>query len=123
MDAAAGDFAAPDQSAARYIVEIYKRLSFEKTLPYVRHAILNDRFILGVCRSGRIGQKAPVVGVLQKGTVEARCVGIGLIDTSFHPVDDNTVGTTTKKLPDPFEAIDDRGRSCLNTGITQLSWL
>ena len=116
MDAAAGDFAAPDQSAARYIVEINKRLSFEKTLPYVRHAILNDRFILGVCWPGRIGQKAPVVGVLQKGTVEPRCVGIGLIDTSFHPVDDNTVGTTTKKLPDPFEAIDDRGQILFENG-------
>src|SRR6516164_404296 len=116
MDAAAGDFATPHQSATRCVVEIDERLPFEEALPDIRHAIFHHRLVLGVARPGRIGQKAPVVGVLQEGTVEARCVGIGLIDTSFHSVQDHAPGTTTKKLPGAFEAIDDRGQILFKNG-------
>lgn len=69
-----------------------------------------------MARPGRIGQKAPVVGVLQESTVEAWGVGIGLIDTSFHSVQDHATGTTTKKLPGAFEAIDDRGQVLFENG-------
>src|SRR5215469_2879728 len=116
VDATAGDFATPHQSATRYVVEIDERLPLEEAFPRIRHAIFHHRLVLGMARPGRIGQKAPVVGVLQESTVEARGVGIGLIDTSFHSVQDHAPGTTTKKLPSAFEAIDDRGQVLFENG-------
>jgi hypothetical protein len=123
VDAAARDLAAPDQCAARHVVEIDKRLALEEPLPDVRHTIFHQRFVLGMARPGRIGQKAPVVGVLQEGAVEARGVGIALIETRFYSVYDDAPGTTPKERPGAFEAIDNRGQICLKTGITQLSRL
>src|SRR5215472_13505120 len=116
VDAAARDLAAPDQSAARHVVEIDKRLPLKEALPYVPHAIFHQRLVLGMARPGRIGQKAAVVGVLQKGPVEARGVAITLIETRFHAVDDDAPGTTPKKRPAAFEAIDNGGQILLEDG-------
>src|SRR5215470_2437450 len=116
VDAAASDLAAPDQSAARHVLEIDKRLPLEEALADVGHTIFHQRFVLGVARPGRIGQKAAVVGVLQKGPVEARGVGIGLSDTRFHSVDDDTPGTALKKCQGAFEAIDNRVQILLENG-------
>src|SRR5436190_9006719 len=115
VDAAASDFATPDQSATRYVVEINKSLPFKEALPYIGHTVFNHRLILGMGWPRRIGQKAPVVGILQEGPVEARGVGISLLDTSFHSVNDDTPRTTTKKHPGAFEAIDDRGKILLES--------
>src|SRR5262249_48975559 len=110
VDTTAGNLSTPDQRATSYVVQIDKRLSFEEALPGIGHTIFHDRFILGMMGPDWIGQKAPVVGVLQKRPVEARGVGVGLIDTSFHSVDDHAPRTTTPKHPGALEAIDNRGQ-------------
>ena len=116
VDAAAGDFAAPHQGATRYVVEVDKGLALEEALSHVTYIIFHDRFVLGMDRPCWIGQKAPIVGVLQKSPVETRCVRIALIDTSFHSVDDETPRTTTKKRQGAFEAVDDGGQILLKDG-------
>src|SRR6516164_4922506 len=116
VDATACDFATPHQSPTRYVLEIDKGLAFKEALPGIGHAIFHHRLVLGMTRPGRIGQKAPVVGVLQKSSVEAWGVGIGLIDTSFHSVQDHAPWTPTKKFPGTFEAIDDRWQILFEDG-------
>src|SRR5215469_14447121 len=109
VDATTGNLS-PDQRTTRYVVQIDERLPFEETFPCIGHAIFHHRFILRMMGPRRIGQKAPVVGILQKSPVETWGVGISLIDTRFHPVQNHAPRTTTKKLPGAFEAIDDRGQ-------------
>ena len=116
VDAPASYIAAPDQGATRYVVEIDKGLSLEEALSCVMHIIFNDGLVLGMDRPRRIGQKAPIAGVLEKSPVETRCVRIALIDTSFHSVHDDAPGTTTKKRQSAFEAIDDGGQILLENG-------
>src|SRR5262249_46701597 len=100
----------------RYVVEIDKALAFEEALSDITHRIFHHRFIFGMNRPSRIGQKASVGGVLQKGAVEARGVGVALLDTSFHSVHDDAPRTTAKKRQATFEAIDDRGEILLENG-------
>src|SRR6516162_2888104 len=116
VDATASDFATPQQSPPRYVLEIDKGLPFKEALPGIGHTIFHHRLVLGMARPGRIGQKTPVVGVLQKGPVETWGIGIGLIDTSFHSIQDHAPWTTTEKFPGTFEAIDDRGQILLENG-------
>ena len=107
VDAAAGHFTAPDQSPMGYVIEIDKGLAFEETLADITHTIFDYRFVLGMPWPSGIGQKATVGGVLEKGPIEARGVGVALIDTSFQSVDDDTPGSTAQKHQGAFEAIDD----------------
>src|SRR5215472_604338 len=97
VDATACNLSTPQQRTASYVVQIDERLPFEEAFPRIGHAILHHRFILGMIWPRRIGQKTPVVGVLQKGPVEPWSVGVGLIDTRFHPVQNHPSRTTTKK--------------------------
>src|SRR3974390_1011190 len=108
VDATTSYLSTPHQRTTSYVVQIDELLPFEEAFPCIGHAIFHHRFILRMIGPRRIGQKAPVVGVLQKGPVETWGVGIGLIDTRFHPVQDHAPRTTTKKLPSTFEAVDDR---------------
>jgi hypothetical protein len=116
MDAAASDITTPAQGTTRYVVKIDKVLAFEEALSDITDTVFHDRFILGMDRPGRIWQKASVGGVLQKGTVEPRRVGIAVIDTGFHSVDDNAPWAPTKKRPGTLEAIDDCGQVLLENG-------
>src|SRR6516165_941182 len=116
VDATASDFTTPHPSPTRYVLEIDKSLAFKEAFPSIGHAIFHQRLVLGMARPGRIGQKAPVVGVLQKSPVEARQVGISLINASFHPVQDHAPWTTRQKFPGTFEAIDDRGQILFEDG-------
>jgi len=113
VDAAARHLAAPDQSPPRYVIEIDKGFTFEEALPDITHTIFDNRLVLGMHRPSWIGQKAPIGGVLQKASIEARGVGIALIDTSFQSVNDDTSGNTPKKHPGAFEASDDGGQILL----------
>ena len=67
-------------------------------------------------RPRRIGQEAPIAGVLEKRAVETRRVRIALIDTSFHSVHDDAPGTIAKKRQGVFETIDDGGQILLENG-------
>src|SRR5580692_2310550 len=58
-------------------------------------------------RPGRVGQKAPVVGVLQKRPIEAWYAGVRFIHACFHAVDHHAPWTTAEELECLFEAIDD----------------
>jgi len=51
------DFATPDQSATRYVVEINKSLPFKEALPYIGHTVFNHRLILGMAGRAGSGRK------------------------------------------------------------------
>src|SRR5215469_852512 len=59
VEAAASHLTAPEQSAARHVVEVDKRLPLKEALPHITHTILNDRFVPRVNRPGRVGEEAP----------------------------------------------------------------
>src|SRR5215469_4434000 len=109
VEAAASHLTAPEQSAARHVVEVDKRLPLKEALPHITHTILNDRFVPRVNRPGRVGEEAPVVGVLQKGPVEARGIEIGFVETRFHSVHDDAPWTTSKECQGALEGIDQGG--------------
>src|SRR5437764_9678286 len=107
MAAPARRIPAPDQSAARDIVQIDEGLTLEEALAHEAYGIFDDRLIFGMPRPCRVGQKASVVGVLQKRSVESWRAGIRPIQACFHSVDHDAPWTTAKELECVFEAIDD----------------
>src|SRR5215471_2403010 len=58
-------------------------------------------------RPRRVGQKAAVVGILQKSPVEPWCTRVGVIETCFHAVDHDSPRASAEELECLLKAIDD----------------
>src|SRR5207249_848510 len=107
MNAAPGRIPTPDESAALNVAEIDERFTLEEALPHKTNGVFHDGLIFRVPRSCRVGQKATVVGVLEKGPIETWCARIRLVHTCFHSVNHHAPWASAKELECLFKAVDD----------------
>src|SRR5215468_1072937 len=61
VDATAGDFATPHQSATRYVVEIDERLPLEEAFPRIRHAIFHRPKSTSAISPGRLSARRTLI--------------------------------------------------------------
>ena len=106
MDPLSGDIPTP---AGRLIPEVGQAPelpALEEALPDVLDAPLDMGLVLGVTHPCRVGDEAPVLGVLKEATGES---GMQCIDTRHRGgevVDDQVPGDASEELPSRFQACD-----------------
>ena len=81
--------------------------ALEEALPDVLHIPLHFGLVLGVARPRRIGDEAPVLGVLQKPLGEVGMQRVGAHHCGGEIIDHQVLGHSTEESPRRLQSGDD----------------
>ena len=99
VDSLSGDLETPLSGLLAHIGDSVKLTAFEKSPFHVIDTVFHLGLVFRMTRPGRVGEKSPVLGVLQKAAGEPGIDRISSGHRSREIIDYQVLGDTTKQSP------------------------